>query len=104
MVEAQIHCSWGNRPEQDQAWSRRESEDAKWLQESAYVKDAGVAPGTVAQRLVTGIERNDFWIFSTEGALGHVKQRMTPFFAGTNPPIVTAATAFDPKRWQQAAV
>ena len=104
MVDTQIHRSWRNRPEQDEAWSRRESEDAKWLQESAYVQGAGVAPETVAQRVVTGIERGDFWIFSTEGALDHVKQRMTPFFAGTNPPIVTAATAFDPKRWQQAAV
>lgn len=102
MVDTQIHRSWRNRPQQDEAWSRRESQDAKWLQESAYVQGAGVAPETVAQRVVAGIEHDDFWIFSTDGALDHVKQRMTPFFDGSNPPVITAATAFDPKRWQSA--
>lgn len=102
MVDTQIHRSWRNRPQDDQAWSRRESEDERWLQESAYVQGAGVAPDTVADRVVVGVERGDFWIFSSDGALGHVQQRMAPFFAGENPPVVTAATAFDPTRWRQA--
>ena len=101
MVATQIHRSWRNRPQDDAAWSQRESEDPSWIKAAAHIQGAGVASDVVAERVVTGIERGDFWIYSTEGAVNHVKQRMAPFFAGENPVVMSAATAFDPTRWQQ---
>lgn len=97
VVDTQIHKSNRNRPEGDQAWSKREWNDLDRVKGSKAFQGRGVPPHEIARQTLEALRENLFYVFNGDFWPAMLRHTYEAQSTASNPPVVTWGPDVRPK-------